>query len=69
MNYYHLIKFLEFLNNIGDLELDQYAQITDHFNLKPIIQFREGKLVMSMIHYSLHALELNRLFLVNYSVN
>lgn len=64
-----LSKVLGFLNNIGDMEWGQYAHITDHFNLKPISQFGEGELVMSMIHYSLHTLKLNRLFLVNYSVN
>lgn len=51
-----LQKSLGFLKiYIRDMKCDQYAQITDHFNLKPISQFREGKLVTSMIHYSLSA--------------
>lgn len=51
-----LQKSLSFLKiYICDTKCNQYTQITDHFNLKSIIQFREGKLVMSKIHYSLSA--------------
>lgn len=45
------------------MKWDQYAQITDHFNLKLISQFREGKLVTSMIHYSLKHLKIEHTFL------
>lgn len=54
---------------ICDMQWDQYVQITDHFHLKPISQFREGKLVMPTIHSSFYTLKLKSLFPVNYSVN